>query len=204
VLGLTAGGRPTLDLGHVGGRRTANILHGGLTEAELIESDAALRPGHAGAPMFDTEGRLIGVVTGISGSGGGRDRIGYAVASNSLRMLAQQKMPWAGLEALFIRGEMAALLNLPQSGGLLVQQVAPGSPAASILRPGTATAVIDGQSLIIGGDVILEIGGVSLAEPDPEPRIGKILDSAEPGSTVPIVILRRGQRMEVGFEVPQR
>lgn len=204
VVGLTASGRPTLDLGHVAGRRTANILHGGLTAAELIESDAAARPSHSGAPMFDTEGHLIGIVTGISGGTDPQERIGYAVASNTLRMLLEQKMPWAGVEALLIHGEMAALLNLPQEAGLLVQQVVPGSSAARVFRAGSTTAVIAGHSLILGGDIILEIGGVSIAEPDAAVRTGEILDSAEPGSEVPVVILRRGQRIEVAFEVPRR
>jgi serine protease Do len=204
VVGLTASGRPTLDLGHVAGRRTASILHGGLTTADLIESDAATREAHAGAPMFDTEGHLIGIVTGISSGSSAREGVGYAVASSSLKMLLQQRMPWAGVEALLIRGEMAALLNLPQESGLLVQEVVPGSPAARIFRGGSAAAVIAGHSVTLGGDIILEIGGVSVGEPDAGARIGTILDSARPGSTVPVVILRRGQRLELAFEIPQR
>jgi serine protease Do len=154
--------------------------------------------------MFDTEGGLVGIVTGISGGSEPGDRIGYALASNTLKMLVAEKTPWTGVEALLIEGEMAALLNLPQSAGLLVQQVVPGSRAAELLHAGSVKAVIAGETVILGGDIILRIGGVSVAEPDAGTLIGEVLRSAKPGTTVPIVVLRRGQRLELAFEASQR
>ena len=55
--------------------------------------------------------------------------------------------------------QMAELLNLDQPGGLLVQRIAKGSPAARAgLRGGSFSARVGRDRIILGGDLILQIG----------------------------------------------
>ena len=87
---------------------------------------------------------------------------------------------------------------MPQSTGILVQRVAAGSPAERIgLRPGTLKATIDGQTFLVGGDIILSIGGIQVGEPGSRERILALRRSLVPGSTYTIVVVRDGRRVEL-------
>jgi hypothetical protein len=49
---------------------------------------------------------------------------------------------------------------LPQGEGVLEQQMASSSPAGHLgIRPGHVRAQIEGQTLLVGGDVLLAFGG---------------------------------------------
>lgn len=203
VVGAPLGASHTLSVGHLMGRRSASIIYAGLGRADLLESDAAVHPGQLGAPMFDMKGQLVGIVTGIPTRAPGA--IGYAVGANTLRRLVAEGVPWAGLEAMLVSGEFAGLIHLPQSAGLLVQRVAPGSAAERLgLRGGTVPATIAGERVMLGGDVVLEIGGIKLSDADAGERIIQRLRAATPEAPPKIVVLRAGQRVELGGPAPAR
>ena len=67
---------------------------------------------------------------------------------------------WREPGALRIDGELARIFNLPQPRGVLVENVAAGSPASVLgLQPGKYIAVIGDQQLVVGGDIILKVDG---------------------------------------------
>ena len=200
VVVIAAGttGAHALSVGHLASRRSANIIYAGLAKAELLESDA-VHPGQLGAPMFDMAGHLVGVVTGVPTRTPATS--GYAVAVATLRRIVTEGIPWSGLEAMLIKSEFAGILNLPQSAGLLVQHVLPGSAAEKMgLRGGTVPATIAGDRLTLGGDVILSIGGVSVADPDGGEKIVALLRQMKPGTPLTVVVLRQGQKVELKLE----
>ncbi len=203
VVGAPLGGAHTLSVGHVTGRRSASTIYAGLAKADLLESDAATHPGQLGAPMFDMKGQLVGVVTGIPTRAPGA--IGFAVGSNTIRRLVTEGVPWAGIEAILVSGEFAGLINLPQSAGLLVQRVAPGSMAERRgVRGGSVAATIAGERVILGGDVILEIGGIKVSDPDAGEKIIKILREATPEAPPSVTVLRQGMRIVLGAPAPPK
>jgi serine protease Do len=92
-----------------------------------------------------------------------------------------------------LTGRLAKALNLPQSAGILVQQVAARSPAAQMgLRPGTLPSTIDGQSLLLGGDVVLAVLGVPIGEETYEKRRERV-SQIPSGASVTLTVLREGQ-----------
>ncbi|MBP7148993.1 MAG: trypsin-like peptidase domain-containing protein [Acidobacteria bacterium] len=201
VIGGATAGSPSLGVGYITGRRMANLLNAGLTPVELFETDAALRADFAGGALVNVKGELIGIVTGISSAQSG-GTFGYAIASNAIRQLFADAPPWGGAEALFLNAETAALLNLPQPA-LLVQRVVPGSNAERLgLRGGTVPATVGRDRVTLGGDVVLEIGGVSVAAPDAAARIREVLQALKPGSTISVVVLRGGQRQDLKLTLP--
>jgi serine protease Do len=96
----------------------------------------------------DSESRLP-----LEKSGGSED-LGFAVTINTAKkLLLEQRSFWSGLQGRLLRHEQADLFNLPpKSLGYLVTTVAKGSPGEAIgLRGATKVAVIDGESIVVGG-----------------------------------------------------
>ncbi len=79
---------PTVSYGVVSGVHRYQYPSGTLLEyADCIQSDAAINPGNSGGPMFDADGRLIG----INGRGSFEKRgrvnvgVGYAISINQIK-----------------------------------------------------------------------------------------------------------------------
>lgn len=80
--------KPTVSYGVVSGIHRYQYPSGTLLEyADCIQADAAINPGNSGGPMFDAEGRVIG----INGRGSFEKRgrvnvgVGYAISINQIK-----------------------------------------------------------------------------------------------------------------------
>jgi serine protease Do len=86
---------------------------------------------------------------------------------------------------------------------MMVKSVAKGSPAeTSGLRPGTMPATIDGQEIVLGGDIILEAAEIPVGGPDAYFKIRSRINSLPPNSTFTIKFLRAGSVLETTMRVP--
>ncbi len=94
-------------------------------------------------------------------------------------------------------------ITLSQPAGLLVQRVAEGSPSAAIgLRAGTMKATINGQTITVGGDVILSVQGIPIDEPTAYEKIQERLSRLHPGAPIAITVLRDGRQVELIGRLP--
>jgi S1-C subfamily serine protease len=65
-------------------------------------------------------------------------------------------------------------------------------------------AVIEGESLILGGDIILEVQGIPLVGGGTSYKvIREELSSLRPGSEVKVIVLRDGRKQELTMQVPE-
>jgi S1-C subfamily serine protease len=199
VVGAPHGISHTLTVGHISARRLSDDLYGGFVAAEMLQTDAAINTGNSGGPMFDMQGRVIGIVSHIISETGGYEGLGFVMTSNTAReLLLEQRSIWSGFEAQLVSGPLASALNLPQDHGILVQRVAQGSPAALLgLRAGTLRAEIEGEPIVLGGDVILAIQGVRLGDQGAPERIRAILSNLSPGMEFKVTVLRDGRQIEL-------
>ncbi len=199
VVGAPRGMSHTLTVGYLSGRRSGDLLFGSMIPSELLQTDAAINPGNSGGPVFDMQGNVIGIVSSILSVSGGSEGLGFAVSSNTVRaFLLDQRATWTGLEAIFVDAELAALLNVEQGGGVLVQRVAAGSPADDIgLRGGTTFAVVGDMELLLGGDVILGIQGIDLTSLDRFLTVRQALLSSREGDAIRLRVLREGRVVEL-------
>jgi S1-C subfamily serine protease len=176
-----------------------------MSRSEFFQTDAAINEGNSGGPMFNMHGEVIGIVSHIVSRSGGFEGLGFVVTSNLARKLLLERSPfWSGMEGFLLSGEMAKIFNVPQPAGLLVQRIAPHSPASQLgLRPGTLAAVIEGEPLVVGGDIILEVQGVPFI-PDGSSYtvIRERLTSLKPGDKITVLVLRDGRKEELTAKLP--
>ena len=206
VVGAPLGMTHTLSVGHISGRRTTNNSYGGFAEADLLQTDASINPGNSGGPMFDMSGRVVGIVSHIIFGEAGAGGLGFVATSNMARdLLLSGKSTWTVMEGYVLDGELARVFQLPQSRGILVQRIAQGSPAAKLgLQPGNRKARIGTEEFLVGGDVILEVQGISFADTDARARIRAALSSQAPGKPLSVIVLRGGRRLELEWTPPAR
>jgi hypothetical protein len=78
-----------------------------------------------------------------------------------------QGQPWLGISAVEVSPQISKEIGLAESSGLLVLEVAPGSPADKAgIKGGDNLKVIDGVEIPIGGDVIIRMDGNSIGDLD--------------------------------------
>jgi len=197
VVGAPYGITRTLTAGHVSGRRALNST----SSVEFLQTDAAINSGNSGSPLFNLNGEVIGIVSNIMSRSGGSEGLAFASTSNTARhLLLDQKPLWTGIEGILIDGNTAKALNLPQSAGVLVQRVAEGSIAWRWgIHGGTLRSIVEGEEMILGGDIILRINEVSVENEGSYDEIYGSISRVTPGENLVISILRQGHIVKLSI-----
>ena len=161
---------------------------------DTIQTDAAINPGNSGGPLFDMNGRVIGINSQIAtgGSSQGFIGIGFAVPVNLAKTVLPQLIKkgkvehaYIGITTAPVLPEIAKDLNLPADKGALVQAVEPGSPASKAgLKAGTTET---SAGITAGGDLIVEVDGTPVESPD---DIATAIADNKPGDKVEIRFYR--------------
>ena len=207
VIGAPYGISHSLSVGHVSARRKAPVSFGGPLRLELLQTDAAINRGNSGGPLFNMSGEVVGIVSYIFSQSGGFEGLGFAVTSNIAQQLViAGKGFWNGADGIILSDDAARIFNVPQPAGFLVQRIADNSPAQRIgLIGGTYRATIAGEELLLGGDIVLEVGGIPVT-PDggTELKMIEYLNKLKPGDTATMKVLRGGQTIELKTLVPAK
>jgi S1-C subfamily serine protease len=175
----------------------------------LIQTDAAINPGNSGGPLLDSSGNVIGINTAIYGSQtasgeAGSIGIGFAMPINrakekleEYRTTGKISHPVLGVsQTVLVQGDLAEELNMPSSGGLLIQGIEEGSPAADAGLRGPSRSVIVGNRyrLGIGGDLIIAVDGNPVSGQD---ALTRAMSQKRPGEKMVLTIFRGNRTMKV-------
>jgi serine protease Do len=120
-----------------------------------IQTDAPINPGNSGGALVDTDGRLVGVNTLIYSQSGGNEGIGFAAPSNIVRNVFSQIRQTGrvtrgeiGVQSQTVTPLLGEALGLPAEAGVVVGDVAQGSPAARAgVQPGDVILALDGKRM---------------------------------------------------------
>lgn len=200
IIGSPYGLSHSLTVGYVSARYAPNSVVSLPGAAELLQTDAAINSGNSGSPMFNLKGEVIGVVSNILSRSGGSEGLGFAVTSKAARQALLERKPfWFGLDGILVQGDVAKALNLPQPAGIVVQHVSEGSPAwLQGVRAGTLRTLVDGEVMLLGGDVLLEINGIPVtASAGTVDQIYASLSQLKAGERLQSKVLRAGQVIEL-------
>jgi len=166
----------------------------------MIQTDASINSGNSGGPLLDSQGNVIGINTAIYGPNGGSVGIGFALPINRAKTMlddfkAGRKPARLGISTYYIAGDVAQALELPTTGGLLIQEVAPRSSAdVAGLHGARRLVVIGNQEVGIGGDFITAVDGKKVTEMD---AVTRALAKKHSGDTLDLTIYRGGRSVEV-------
>ncbi|MBD0317571.1 MAG: trypsin-like peptidase domain-containing protein [Thermoleophilia bacterium] len=173
----------------------------GFTIDKVIQTDAAINKGNSGGPLLDASGRVIGVNAQIESETGGNVGIGFAIPVNTVKKVVAElrergrvEHAYLGVSMQPIDDRVAELFNLPKEG-LLVAKVVPGSPADKAgLEGGKTEVVVEGESYVIGGDVVTKADGRAVASPD---ELSSVIAAKEPGDRIELEVVRGNDRKTV-------
>jgi S1-C subfamily serine protease len=177
----------------------------------MIQTDAAINPGNSGGPLLDSHGNVIGINTAILGSQGNIG-IGFAMPINRAKEMLDEfqqhghiSRPTLGITTVWVSGELAEMLNLPSRGGLLIQRVERGSPAAEAgLRGPSQVVIVANYQLGVGGDLITAVEGQPVESKE---TLQRVMNRKHGGDPLNLTINRNGRNEKVTVrlgEAPQQ
>ena len=178
----------------------------------LVQTDAAINEGNSGGPLLDSQGNVIGINTAILAPSGGNIGIGFAMPINRAKAMLEDfrvgksfGRPRFGASTVYITGDLATELKLPESGGLLIQEIGRGSAAEMAGLKGYRDVVqVGNERLGIGGDFITAVDGKPVTESD---ELARAIARKRPGDTITVKVFRAGKSMDVAVklgEVPEQ
>ncbi len=169
--------------------------HLGLNAYEdFIQTDAAINPGNSGGALISPDGAMVGINTAIFSRSGGSQGIGFAIPANLARNILEELVTqgrvirgWLGVEAQELNPELAASFGLKAPRGVIIAGVVPGGPADQAgLRPGDVLLSIDGRAILDARETMADIAAV------------------EPGDSLPLTVVRGGEKLALTVEVGER
>jgi S1-C subfamily serine protease len=174
-----------------------------------IQTDASINPGNSGGPLLDAGARVVGINQQIETSSGANDGVGFAVPISAIkRSIAQleengsAEYAYIGVTSQALYPQLAAKLGLDTTfGGLLAKVVAGGPAEKAGLRGGDESIRFQAGEYSTGGDVILQLDGQDIVQPD---DLARLVSAHQPGEKVTVTVLRDNQRKQIEVTLGKR
>ncbi|WP_114241516.1 DegQ family serine endoprotease [Dyella sp. C9] len=157
----------------------------------FIQTDVPINRGNSGGPLFDLQGRVVGVNSQIYSNTGGYQGVAFSipidVAMNVVKQLKEKgyvSRGQLGVAVQPVSDDIAKAFKLDNGSGAVVAQVTKGSPAE--------------KAGLHAGDVILAYNGQPInSSVDLPPLVGQ----TPPGTKATLQILRDGKKLDVPVTV---
>lgn len=218
AIGNPQGLQGTMTLGIISALgRTMESMHfapggGAFATGNIIQTDAAINPGNSGGPLINLNGEVVGINSAISTTSidlSGQpvnSGLGFAISIDTAKNVVPDliahgyhDLPYVGIHvlselSLFVQEE----LDLPQSTGVYIREVTPGSPADKAGLVGADS----GEFLPKGGDLIIAIDDQPVH--DFADFMGYLLTYKKPGDQVTILVIREAETLEFELTLEKR
>jgi len=183
---------------------------GGYLIVDVIQVDSAINPGNSGGPLVNLKGQVVGVNTAIISGSGTFAGVGFVIPSDTVKrelpdLIAHGTYihPWIGISGKDVNLAIAQRIELEKPQGFLIFEVVPGSPADEAgLQGGTDPVIIDGQEILIGGDVVAGV------DDQPVRTLNDLVVYIErnkrPGDQVTLTIIRNGLQQLIDLTLGER
>jgi S1-C subfamily serine protease len=174
-----------------------------------IQTDASINPGNSGGPLLEAQGKVVGINQQIETSSGANDGVGFAVPmtaiEHSVEMLRENghaEYAYIGVSSQPLYPQLAQKLGIDSNFGALVANVVPGGPADKAGLEGADGRIqFQAAPYETGGDVIVEVEGHKIIQPD---GLIRAVSEKEPGEKLELTILRDNKRTDVEVTLGKR
>ena len=150
---------------------------------DFIQTDASINPGNSGGPLFNSDGKVIGINTAIIAGGQG---IGFAIPINMAKNIISQLRDtgkvtrgYLGIRFQPLTADLAKSFGMKSDKGALIAHVEKDTPAE--------------KAGLKAGDVITEYDGKQINESNELPRF---VAATPIDKKVPVVVFRDGKKLE--------
>ncbi len=159
----------------------------------FIQTDVAINPGNSGGPLFNLDGKVVGINAQIVSTSGGYIGLSFAVPSDvAISVMKQLKdkgyvtRGWLGVVFQNVDTSLAESFGLKSPEGALVAQVVEDSPAA--------------EAGLKSGDIITTYNEHIIREAgDLPPLVG----NTPPNSVVNLTVIRDGKSRQVKVNIAE-
>ena len=159
----------------------------------FVQTDVAVNPGNSGGPLFDLDGKVVGVNSQIYSRSGGYMGLSFAIPVNVVKTVTEQlknngyvSRGWLGVSIQNLDKSLADSFGLDRPEGALVSKVTADSPAA---KAGIQT-----------GDVILGFAGKSIGQSS---NLPPLVGATSIGEPVEVEIMRNRERQTVSVVIAE-
>ncbi|MBI5572538.1 MAG: DegQ family serine endoprotease [Desulfomonile tiedjei] len=161
---------------------------------DFIQTDAPINPGNSGGPLVNIKGEVIGINTAIASRSGGYMGIGFAIPSNSAKLVMDQLVKSGkvergliGVNVQDLTESLAQSFGMKDTNGALVSQVVQGGPAEKAgVKP---------------GDVIVDVNGQPV---DGAQVLKNLIGQTKPGAALKLKIFRDKKTLDVNVVAAER
>jgi serine protease Do len=160
----------------------------------FIQTDTAINRGNSGGPLFDLNGKVVGINNRLISPVGANIGINFAIPADSVKNVIASlkggtsvKRGYLGLAPAQVDEDVASALGIPKNRGEIVQEVVAGQAAE--------------KAGLKAGDIVLKVNGQDIS---PEQTLTFVVASTTPGQSIPLEIMRDGKRMTLNAIVGTR
>jgi serine protease Do len=168
----------------------------------FIQTDVAINPGNSGGPLFDMNGKVIGINSQIYSRTGGFMGLSFAIpielamdVAEQLKTTGHVARGYLGVLIQDVNRELAESFGLKHPKGALVSKVMPGSPAAKAgLKEGDIILAYNGHNLLNSSQLPPLVGSSSV---DGKAELTVLRDGKERTVTVKLAELPPQQQAQM-------
>ena len=155
----------------------------------FLQTDVAINPGNSGGPLFDLDGKVVGINSQIYSRSGGYQGLAFAIPINVAVDVAKQIMEkgevargYLGVRMSEVDSDLADALGMKKPYGALINDVEKGESA-------------DNAGLL-PGDVIIEFDNKEIKFSSDLPHV---VGQIQPETKAKAKIIRDGEEIEIKF-----
>ncbi len=134
----------------------------------FIQTDVAINPGNSGGPLFDLDGKVVGINSQIYSRSGGYQGLAFAIPIDVAMEVAEQIIAtgnvargYLGVRVGEVDNDLAEALSMDKPYGALITDVEKGESGADAgLLPGDVILEFDGREIKFGSDLPHVVGRI--------------------------------------------
>ena len=150
----------------------------------FLQTDVAINPGNSGGPLFDLDGKVVGINSQIYSRSGGYQGLAFAIPINVAIDVAQQIMEkgevsrgYLGVRMSEVDSDLADALGMNKPYGALINDVEKGESADNAgLLPGDVIIEFDNKEIKFSSDLPHVVGQI---QPETKAKAKIIRDGKE-------------------------